>query len=444
MLTLIATLFVATPASTSTSALALFARVHHPDGLTAEDAAQRAQQTSHDVHARQAELRAAAAAVDEALIGYFPRLSAKAAYNRLSSIEQPNLGTFSFPVILNQYSLEATLSVGMSDYLWRLPQLNRAAKQSERAAALNAKAARLRVAQDARLGYYNWVRAQLQAEVAQEALHNAQGHLHDAQSGRQAGSVSEADVLRVRSQVAAAELYAERSRAYAALTEHQLRTALHADQTFTVGEDLSKNVAIPAGRDPRLLHQEAVASRLELQILEQNEAALGARADAVKAGYWPRLDAFASALYANPNQRIIPAREAFDATWAVGVQATYTINDLFTAQAQASNLEAQAARLASEREQVADAIGVEVVQALLALREAEVAQQTTGRGLTAAEESYRVRRLLFQAGQSTSVELTDAETELTRARLEAVNAQVDHRVAAARLRHATGRDIQPD
>ena len=48
--------------------------------------------------------------------------------------------------------------------------------------------------------------------------------------------------------------------------------------------------------------------------------------------------------------------------------------------------------------------------------------QTTKRALDAAEEGYRVRRELFRNGRATSVELTDSEVQLIRARLEAVDA----------------------
>ena len=62
-------------------------------------------------------------------------------------------------------------------------------------------------------------------------------------------------------------------------------------------------------------------------------------------------------------------------------------------------------------------------------------------GLASAEESYRVRRELFRAGRATSVELTDAETDLMRSRLDALNARMDARVAKVNLEHALGRDV---
>ena len=74
---------------------------------------------------------------------------------------------------------------------------------------------------------------------------------------------------------------------------------------------------------------------------------------------------------------------------------------------------------------------------------AQRAFATSQKGLAAAEESYRVRQALLAAQRATAVELVDAETELTRARITALNARVDLRVAIAQLAHALGSDVQP-
>ena len=100
-----------------------------------------------------------------------------------------------------------------------------------------------------------------------------------------------------------------------------------------------------------------------------------------------------------------------------------------------------AARLEAERRAVEDGLRVEVLQAHQARQEARSALRTSARGLAAAEEAYRVRRLLFDHGRATSVEVIDAETNLLGARLEQVNAQVNLLLARARLEHAVGRDV---
>ncbi|KAF0166033.1 MAG: hypothetical protein FD160_4065, partial [Caulobacteraceae bacterium] len=60
-------------------------------------------------------------------------------------------------------------------------------------------------------------------------------------------------------------------------------------------------------------------------------------------------------------------------------------------------------------------------------------------GITAAEESYRVRREQFRAGAAVATDVVYAEADLRRARLELVNAAIDIRIARARLNRALER-----
>jgi outer membrane protein TolC len=115
------------------------------------------------------------------------------------------------------------------------------------------------------------------------------------------------------------------------------------------------------------------------------------------------------------------------------------LSDLPGSSARTRSAEAKSLAIDAEREALEDRIANEIFEAYQAAREADVAVRTTARGLAAAEESYRVRRILYQNGKATTVELLDAETELTRARLETVNAKIDARVARIRLDYAVGR-----
>jgi outer membrane protein TolC len=77
------------------------------------------------------------------------------------------------------------------------------------------------------------------------------------------------------------------------------------------------------------------------------------------------------------------------------------------------------------------------------VHEADFAIDSGRRELASATEAYRVARELFNDGRATSTTLTDAETELTRARLDMLNGYVDARTARVRLNHALGRDTEP-
>jgi outer membrane protein len=415
-----------------------------PGGLTSAVVATRAEATSFDVLSKKEDLEAAAAQVDQALVAYFPRLTATGRYMRLSPIDPPSFNGITFPIFLNQTILQANLNVPLSDYLLRIPQAYAAATKNEKAAAFAENAARLKAATDAKVLYYTWVRAKLQEVVAEQALLQAKAHLVDAQHAFEAGTVSKADVLRVESQVAASKLLQERAKSMAEITETQVRVAMHdtTPMAYEVGESVDgETPRAPSTENLTALWAEAGGTRLEIKALEQTSEAMREQAKVAQAGNYPKIDVFGDIIHANPNPRVFPPQAIFRTTWDVGVQLTYSPNDIALTGPSSRNLTARAASVAAQKQALQDGIRVEVTQMRNALREAQAAVESTTHGLASAEESYRVRRSLFRNGRATGVELTDAETDLTRSRLESINARVDVRIALVRLEHALGRDV---
>jgi outer membrane protein TolC len=432
-------------------------------GLTADEVGRRASSTSYDVRARRAELLAAAADVDRALSGYLPKLTLTARYTRLSDTGRSGGGSIvaapgapegpiapgtplvnvplDFPVLQNQYTLQASLLVPVSDYFLRVAPADQAAELAEQSAAAKLIAEQNRVVADAKLTYYAWVRARLGVIVAEQALAQSQAHLADVDRALEVGTATRADVSRVESQVASSELLVETSKNLATLSERQLRTALHdrEERTYRIGEDL--RVARADARDTLdlpSLWRTAVSNRPELVALERGARAQRRQAQVDRAAGWPRLDLFANGYYSNPNQRIFPQQSGFEPSWDAGAQVTWTVSDVAGAGAAGRSTDAKASGLDAQRAALTDRIQIEVTAAAQGLREARVATRTTARRLAAAEESYRARRVLFQNGRATSIELLDAETDLTRARLDAIAARIDVHVARARLEYALG------
>lgn len=414
------------------------------DGLTADKVATLAKTSSTDVAVRQASLEAAAAKVDQAIVSWLPRLSGVARYTRLSSITPPTFaGGIKFPVVLDNYVLQGTLSVPLSDYLFRLSKAYSAATMNEKAAKLDTLAGETKAAADARVAFYGWVKAMGQREVLAQSLEVTKEHLKDAQNLLKAGLASQADVLAVQAQVAGGQATLEQANGYVAVTEEQLRMATHLDPTtkLSLGEDVMGDLPKVA-IDIAALRQEALSERPELQSIQLNEEALLKSASAIRAGGWPRLDATGNLYYSNPNPRIFPTTAEFRSTWDVGIQLSWSPNDVFATRANAAELEANAGKLKAQRQQIRDGLGLEVVSAAQDLRTAEANVDNVKAQLVASEEAYRVRRETYRAGKATSVELGDAEVNLFRAQLAMVTASVDLRVARVKLDHATGRDTK--
>jgi outer membrane protein TolC len=251
-------------------------------------------------------------------------------------------------------------------------------------------------------------------------------------------------VLGVEAKVASAELQLTRAQVATDAYEKQLRIVMHDSGTsaYVLGEDL-RGIPQPspyAQADERSLVVQAFEQRLEPRAVSESAGALRKQADAALAAELPRLDAIGNAQYANPNQRYFPQRDEFHGSWDATLQVSWTPTDIFGTEASRSSTEAKARKLDAQRAELLDGTELEVKRELLSLRQADAAMQSSERGLASASESYRVRRVMFQNGAATSVELTDAENDWSRAQLELIEARIDRRIADVRLAHALGLD----
>jgi outer membrane protein TolC len=441
-----------------------------PGGLTAEQAGTRSARTSWSAKASEETLRGAAARVDAAWASFLPRLSGLAKYTRLSDFTPPSINFFppgvnlvtsptpglnppqtvAFPVggggltffVLDNWLLQATITVPISDYFLKIDQNYTAATRSRDAAHWDVVTARSVSASNGRIAYYTWLNARGAVIVAVQALNDQKTHLRDARNQFAVGNASKADVLRAETAVSSAELALERAKNLADLSEKQLRVAIHAsdDEAIVLGENLDAPIAEVQG-NVKQMTAEAISARPEVKSADANAEAARQLAASSKAGMWPSLSAFGDGIEGNPNPRQIPPSNVWFGTWDVGAQLTWNATDALVASATASDNESRAATIMANRNLTRDNIEVEVTQMLQGVREADFSIQSSTRELTSAEEAYRVARELFNNGRATSTTLADAESDLTRARLDLLNAKVAARTARIRLDHALGRDV---
>jgi outer membrane protein TolC len=476
------------PAPPDLLALAL---APQPGGLTPEEAGKVASKTKHSVRAKQAELQAAAAKVDQALVGFFPRLSLSASYTRLSSVPPIVLGpggigpgspppgspppkektflqagdlqvcgtgvcdTGGTPLAwqtaspinqpLDSISFVASLAVPVSDYVFRISQGYASAIHAEKGKRLELEAETLQVASDAKIAYFNWVRTRGQVVVAKGAVEQSRAHVNDANKAFAVGIVSRADVLRFEAQVAGAQQVQAEAEAFSSVAEEQLRIVLGlpSDRALAIGTDvMHEQPGLPA-ETLQSLQEQALQRRLEIRALDETLFSLKETVSLARAGYFPRLDAVANVTVANPNQRVFLSQGGFDATWDAGVRLSWTINDTFTAIGATAEAKARVASIAEQKATLRDGLRLEVASAYTDVQKAVVTIEAAERQLAAAAESARVRNELFRNGKATSVDLVDAETEVTRAQLSRLNARIGLLVARVRLDHAIGRDVPP-
>jgi outer membrane protein TolC len=209
---------------------------------------------------------------------------------------------------------------------------------------------------------------------------------------------------------------------------------------YRIGEAVpAASPELPATGSAHPLIAEAWSKRLELKALDATIVALQNGEDATRSGAWPRIDAVGDATYANPNPRYFPPRQEWNATWSVGVQATWNVGQTFLSGARGDELGAQTENVRSQRERMEAVIASQVVSAVLDLRTAQAALQTSETTVRAAEEAYRVTSDRFRVGRATTTDMVTAETDLLGAKQSRINALIDSAIAGLRLQHALGR-----
>jgi len=401
-----------------------------------------------------AELEAAVAQEEAAELARVPVVSGRLSYIRLSYIRpfifmlpaMPGAMPTNVPFVSlqNEFLAEAQLNVPLSDYVLRYPKQIDAARLAAEVVRIDKRSSEVTAGQDARLAYYEWVRAKLQVLISKLQLVQVQTTLVQMRALAEVQRLSKADLMRIEAQEADAEQVVDQLENLAALREEQLRLLIGAatNEPLAIGEDIRADITAPGAAPLDDLMGVANQQRLEFKAIDTGIQAKESQRAAEQANLYPRLSAFAITDYADPNPRVFPQQDALKFTWSIGAQLTWTLNDALISRTSDRRIAAEANELRADRENLEIGTRIEVLAAQQAVAIATHALATTQKGLAAAEESYRVRKELLNADRATAVELVDAETTLTRSRIAALNARVDLRVARSQLEHALGNDTK--
>jgi outer membrane protein TolC len=452
-------------------------------GLTGDQVAERTVNAAPSIGIKQMAIERAAAQVDQTLVRFLPQLTGKAGYTRLSKAainfgSGASVGAANGPIDgdalirvgacpdgmgqcvldpggspvgvapplkinipLNSFSLSAQLAIPISDYILSLSPARKGPIAARESAELARDAERIKVETDARLAYFNWLRAVTALIVLEDALTRSEARMADVQNLFDAGAATRSDVLRVDALISAQQAAINDTRALRNTLEQSLAVMMNEPvRPYEVGEDL---LAPPPdiGDLPDLdtMVDEALQNRLELRSLNRSIDGFEEGIKATRASYYPRLDAFADATYANPNQRFFPLRAIWRGSWSAGVQLTYSINQTLMTKAQVRGLKADKRQLVLQAELMRRGIKMEVVQAYGDRIRAIQAIELNTRSLASSAEAYRVASENYKAGAATTNDIIDAEGDQIQAGLRTINAHIDLRVANARLLYASGR-----
>ena len=287
---------------------------------------------------------------------------------------------------------------------------------------------------DAISGYYTLIMNRNLVDVAQQAVKDYQGHVTNVQAQYNVGLVASSDVLAAKTNLADSETSLVKAQNAANLAEASLNQVIaYPAQTAinTAEHDLQYkpyNVTLEQAKVYALLHRSALV-KSAMAVKEAEETLKKA-----KSGYLPTVGVEAGRGYADPDGYFGTNNKS----WHIGAKASWSLWDGGTTQNKVKvatdTLEkAKEANLAA-----VDNVLLAVQKAYLNLRSAEQTIQSTQTAVAQGQESFRIATLRYRAGVGTNLDVLDAETKLTDARNNYVQALYNYNISIAALEQLTG------
>lgn len=333
---------------------------------------------------------------------------------------------------LNQYSVRASVSqlidiTGLLRTAIRIGDLEKALTRLEIA----------RVRQDTALqvrnGYYNVLRAQAFVRVNEAAVAQSEELVRVTEAQLRAGVAAQFDVLRAQTQLENNRQALISSRNQVSIARNAFAVSLGVDPSTPV--DLQEpEVPAPTTLDEQALVNQAFTQRPEYFQADVNLLKAEKNIRLARRNLEPFLNASLSGTY-NPSPAIVANQTA---TGSFGLTLTVPLYDggATRAQVEAARSDERGAQI--QKDQFVRGIKAEVQQAVIAVRDATERAQVTQRTVGQAREALRLANVRFRAGVGTQLDVNDAQTALTQAETNAVNAQYDYLGALARLQRAVG------
>jgi outer membrane protein len=412
--------------------------------LSLAEALERARQNSP----RLAELddlqRAAAARLRGAEAEKRPEVDLQASYFRNSNVPElsltlPGAGTRTiFPNIPDNYRLHAGASLPLYTG-GRIESAILAAGREREAAGQDRAGGERDLVLETTLAYWSLVTARESARVLAESIASYEAHLKDARNRFDVGVAASNEVLTVQVERDRAELGRLQAENGAEVANANLVRILGLPPSTNI--ETTEPVTAPSvePEDEEALAAAALEARPELLALRERIASARASALVRRAATRPQVGLSLGYDYANPNTRIFPLRDEFEATWTAGVTLGFNAWDGGRTAAAVEEAEARASALERRLEDTERRLRLDVASRLADLRTARAALEVSQRNLEAARENLRVAQDRYREGVIPSSDLLDAETLLLRAGLDQTDAATRIRVALANLDRAVGR-----
>lgn len=282
--------------------------------------------------------------------------------------------------------------------------------------------------------YYTLIMYRNLVDVAQQSVRDYDGHVTNVQAQYNVGLVASSDVLASRTNLADAQttLITRQNSADVAETDLNIVIGYPVSTSIETADKemryLPYNVTLEQAKAYALLHRATlVKSAMDVKSAEES-------VKQAKAGYLPTVSLTAGKNYASDDNY----RGTSNNGWSVGANASL---DIWDGGSTRNTIKVREAQLESAKEAnlaAVDGVLHDVESAYLNLRAAEQTISSTKVAVEEGQESFRIASLRYRAGVGINLDVLDAETSLTTARNNYVQALYNYNIYVATLEQAVG------
>ncbi len=312
------------------------------------------------------------------------------------------------------------------------------AKTSFEASSQNLVFARHNMHSNVKLRYFELLKAQKLEQEFKLAVERSKEQLQRTQSMYEIGSVAQIDVYRQEVTLGSDEVNL--------ITQSNVVEIARGNLNIEVGRDPDNDIAIADLEidmsPPRLSLTEAITvayeNSPELKRFEFDMKSANYGRKAARGRYFP---SFAVGItYTKNNELADRVYGSLDQNFSVGVGAQVDFN-IFNGLSDAAEVSRQTANYSIANENWINTKRwkeLEVKQAYLNVKAFSNIAQINERNVRSAEEDFRLAQERYRVGAGTSLEVTDSQVNLTRARVQLVASKYDAMIARAQLEAAMG------
>jgi outer membrane protein TolC len=411
--------------------------------ITMEQAVNLGLEHSRRIKISAADQKAMRSVQKESLSGFLPQVSVNGYWANQSMT--PNIYNSAGDTMARNYQLfgiNQALDLNIT-VMWSLFSGGRtfygykAAQARSDAATLMRAGTELDVAVQSRLDYITAVRERENAQVTGELMRQTEERLRVTREEFAAGRVPRLNVLRDEAELANVIQMDTVARNRVELALIALKTTLGVDlaSPITLGEGLEYRriaVAVPEAT------AQALSDHPEVRSAERQTRAAEMEKRAAYGRYLPELQAvlmYDWQRMRNWGDEMTDTLQGYSA----GLVLTIPLFDGFMRENAIGTARARQEKALEQQALAGQQVAKEVSQAALLLDASEKSIEAARRGLSLAEEQFRVAQERFASGRGIQLEILDAQATLTRSRFNIVSALAEHETARAMWLRATGR-----